>query len=37
VRDGAALGLRDALAFERANSPGAGPDMNERLKSFGKK
>ena len=37
VRGGEALGIRDALAYERANSPGAGPDMNERLKSFGKK
>jgi enoyl-CoA hydratase/carnithine racemase len=37
VRGGSALGLRDALAYERANSPGAGPDMTERLKSFGKK
>jgi enoyl-CoA hydratase/carnithine racemase len=37
VRGGEALGIREALAYERANSPGAGPDMNERLKSFGKK
>jgi len=37
VRDGESLGLADALAFERANSPGAGPDMQERLKSFGKR
>jgi enoyl-CoA hydratase/carnithine racemase len=37
VRGGAALGPREALAYERANSPGAGPDMTERLKSFGKK
>ena len=26
-----------ALEYERANSPGAGPDMAERLKNFGKK
>jgi enoyl-CoA hydratase/carnithine racemase len=37
VRGGAGLAPRDALAYERAHSPGAGPDMNERLKSFGKK
>ena len=37
VRDGEALGLDDALAFERANSPGAGPDLAERLKGFGRK
>ena len=37
VRGGEALGLAEALAFERANSPGAGPDMQERLRSFGKK
>jgi enoyl-CoA hydratase/carnithine racemase len=35
IREGESLGLADALAFERANSPGAGPDMQERLKSFG--
>jgi enoyl-CoA hydratase/carnithine racemase len=34
---GEPLGLADALAFERANSPGAGPDMQERLRSFGKR
>jgi enoyl-CoA hydratase/carnithine racemase len=37
VAQGSPLGLTQALAFERANSPGAGPDMAERLKSFGKK
>ncbi|MFI5315628.1 MAG: enoyl-CoA hydratase/isomerase family protein [Myxococcota bacterium] len=37
IRDGESLGLADALAFERANSPGAGPDMAERLKAFGKR
>ena len=35
VRGGAGLPARDALAYERANSPGAGPDMAERLKGFG--
>ena len=34
---GANLGLADGLAFERKNSPGRSPDMEERLKSFGKK
>jgi enoyl-CoA hydratase len=29
--------LADGLAFERANSPGRGPDLEERLKGFGKK
>jgi len=37
MREGESLGLTDALAFERANSPGAGPDMQERLRSFGKR
>jgi enoyl-CoA hydratase len=37
IRGGESLGLADALAFERANSPGAGPDMQERLKSFSKR
>ncbi len=27
----------DGLSYERANSPGVGPDMMERLKGFGKK
>ncbi len=27
--------LADGLAFERANSPGRGPDLEERLKAFG--
>jgi enoyl-CoA hydratase len=31
------LGLTDGLAFERANSPGRGPDMEERLKKFAAK
>ncbi len=29
--------LADGLAYERATSPGASPDMAERLKGFGKK
>jgi len=29
--------LADGLAFERETSPGAGPDMAERLKGFGRK
>jgi enoyl-CoA hydratase/carnithine racemase len=37
MREGARLGPQEALAYERANSPGAGPDMAERLKSFGSK
>lgn len=37
IRDGESLGLAEALAFERRTSPGAGPDMAERLKSFGKR
>ncbi len=28
--------LADGLAFERENSPGRGPDMEERLKNFGR-
>jgi len=27
--------LQDGLRFERENSPGRGPDMEERLKRFG--
>jgi enoyl-CoA hydratase len=37
MRGGAGLLPAQALAYERANSPGAGPDMAERLKSFGAK
>ena len=37
LREGACLTPLAALAYERANSPGAGPDMAERLKSFGAK
>jgi enoyl-CoA hydratase len=29
--------LSEGLAYERAESPGAGPDMQERLKGFGRK
>lgn len=29
--------LTEALTYERTHSPGAGPDMQQRLKSFGKK
>jgi enoyl-CoA hydratase/carnithine racemase len=35
VNEGQRFGLPDALAFERRTSPGAGPDMAERLQSFG--
>lgn len=28
--------LADGLAFERSNSPGRGPDLEERLKAFGR-
>jgi enoyl-CoA hydratase len=31
------LGLTDGMAFERANSPGRGPDMEERLMKFAAK
>ena len=31
------LGLSDGLAFERANSPGRGPDMEDRLMKFAAK
>lgn len=37
ANEGQSYTLTDALQYERANSPGAGPDMQERLKSFGKK
>ncbi len=37
VDGGQNLGLTDALAYERANSPGRGPDMEERLKKFAAK
>lgn len=35
VNEGQRYTLADGLAFERRTSPGAGPDMAERLKSFG--
>jgi len=37
VNEGQRYTLAEALAFERRTSPGAGPDMAERLKSFGSK
>ena len=37
IREGEPLGLAEALAFERRTSPGAGPDLAERLKGFGKR
>ena len=37
VNQGLDLHLTAGLAWERANSPGAGPDMKERLANFGKK
>ena len=37
VNGGADFGLSEGLAFERTNSPGRSPDMEERLKNFGKK
>ncbi len=37
LRDTESLGLAEGLAFERKHSPGAGPDMAERLKGFGKR
>ncbi|MEX2209083.1 MAG: enoyl-CoA hydratase/isomerase family protein [Myxococcota bacterium] len=37
MRGGAGLPPAQALAYERTHSPGAGPDMAERLKSFGAK
>jgi len=37
VDGGQNRGLQDGLAYERANSPGRGPDMEERLKAFAAK
>ena len=37
IAAGLERGLSEGLAFERENSPGAGPDMIERLAAFGKK
>jgi len=33
---GDGLSLEEGLSFERTNSPGRGPDMEERLKAFGR-
>ncbi len=35
VNEGQEYALHEGLAYERRTSPGAGPDMAERLKSFG--
>jgi enoyl-CoA hydratase len=35
VNEGQRFTLADALQYERKSSPGAGPDMAERLKAFG--
>ncbi|MEO8539634.1 MAG: enoyl-CoA hydratase/isomerase family protein [bacterium] len=35
VNEGQEFPLREGLAYERRTSPGAGPDMAERLKAFG--
>lgn len=37
VNEGQQYTLRDGLEFERKTSPGAGPDLAERLKQFGSK
>lgn len=37
VNEGQRYTLAEGLAYERSTSPGAGPDMAERLKSFGSK
>ena len=37
VNAGLNRGLEEGLAFERANSPGAGPDMADRVAGFAKK
>lgn len=37
VHAGQQRGLAEGLAWEREHSPGAGPDMRERLKAFGRK
>ncbi len=36
VNGGLDRGLADGLVFERSNSPGRGPDLEERLKGFGR-
>jgi enoyl-CoA hydratase/carnithine racemase len=35
VNEGQEYSLSEGLAYERRTSPGAGPDMAERLKAFG--
>jgi enoyl-CoA hydratase/carnithine racemase len=35
VNEGQQFSPREGLAYERRTSPGAGPDMAERLKAFG--
>lgn len=37
MREGAGMALGDALAYERRTSPGAGPDMGQRLREFGQR
>jgi enoyl-CoA hydratase/carnithine racemase len=37
VNEGQRYTLADGLAFERRTSPGASPDMAERLRAFGSK
>jgi len=37
VNEGQDFGLRDGLSYERRTSPGAGPDLAERLAAFGKR
>ena len=37
LNEGQRYTLHDGLAFERATSPGAGPDMQDRIAAFGKK
>ncbi|MEQ9639762.1 MAG: enoyl-CoA hydratase/isomerase family protein [Alphaproteobacteria bacterium] len=36
VRGGDGMSLAEGLRFERTHSPGRGPDLEERLKSFGR-
>jgi hypothetical protein len=35
VNQGLSYTLAEGLAFERDNSPGRGPDLEQRLKRFG--
>jgi hypothetical protein len=37
VNQGQDFGLEQGLAYERRESPGAGPDVAERVAAFGKK